>query len=61
MNNLNELSGIDNKSVIDSLTDDQRYNWYLRLKQSLPTLKKLGPTDDLENAILTYEHRHGIA
>lgn len=61
MNNLNELSGIDNKAVIDSLTDDQRYNWYLRLKQSLPTLKKLGPTDDLENAILAYEQRHGIS
>lgn len=61
MTNLTELSEFNNNAVIDSLTDEQRYEWYIRIKKSLPTLKKLGPTDELENAIVAYEHRHGIS
>lgn len=58
---LNEYKNL-NKSAIEALSDDERYQWYLRIKQSLPQLKKLGGNNivNLEQAIIDYEQRHGI-
>lgn len=49
-----------NLAVIDSLTDEQRHEWYLRIKMSLPELKKTRNTAELERAIASYEQRHKI-
>lgn len=45
---------------IKTLTKEQQYQWYLKIKETLPRLQKLGPTDDLENAIIEYEKKNGI-
>lgn len=60
MKNLNELKNLDNISKIDSMTAEEKYQWYLRIKESLPLLKKTRDTSELEKAIKDYEHRNEI-
>ncbi len=50
----------NNNDKIDSLSDKERYAWYLRIKESLPLLKKTRDTTELEKAINDYEIRHDI-
>lgn len=45
---------------IDTLTTEQRHEWYLRIKESLPIWRELGDSEELEKAVIEYEHRHGI-
>ena len=59
MKKITELKD-SNIAAIDSLTDEQRYEWYLRIKMSLPELKKTNNTEELERAIASYERRHKI-
>jgi ribosomal protein L29 len=60
MKKITEYKDISNNEKIDSLTDDERYDWYLRIKETLPNLKKTRDTTQLENAIKEYEIRHNI-
>ena len=55
-----ELADADNNDRIDAMTDAQRHEWYIRIKESLSTLQCIGPTDKLKNAILAYEKSHGL-
>lgn len=56
---LNELRNYP--KWIDSLTTEQRYQWYLRAKDIVIRLKRMGDdTTDLEVAIKDYEVRNGI-
>jgi hypothetical protein len=57
---INELIEINNNLKIESLTDEERQEWYFRIKSSLPDLKKLGPIDELEQAILEYEQKNSL-
>jgi hypothetical protein len=60
MKKITELNEFNNNKVIDSLTDEERYEWYLRIKESLPILKRNMDVTALEIAIKEYELRHGI-
>ncbi len=59
MGNLNEY---DRRPVwIDTMTKEQQYEWYLKIKASLPLWKKMkGDVSELEHAIKEYENRNGI-
>lgn len=61
MKKITELKEFNNNKDIDALTDEQRYEWYLSIKKSLPALRKLGPVDDLERALQAYEEKHDLA
>jgi hypothetical protein len=61
MKKINELKDINNNAKIDALTDEERYQWYLRIKESLPLWREIGKAEQLEQAILDYERRHGIS
>lgn len=57
-NQLNEFK--DYPRWIDSLTKEEQYNWYLRAKEVIEILNRLGDdTVDLNAAILNYETRYG--
>lgn len=61
MEKLTELKDSDaNMAIINAMTPEEQYRWYLRIKESLPGLKKLFSTNEIENAIAEYEHRHNI-
>jgi hypothetical protein len=60
MKKITELKNLDNISKINSMTAEEKYQWYLRIKESLPLLKKTRDTSELEKAIKDYEHRNGI-
>jgi hypothetical protein len=60
MKKINELKDINNNAKIDALTDEERYQWYLRIKESVPLLKKTRDTADIEAAIRDYENKNGI-
>ena len=60
MKKITELKNLDNVSKINSMTAEEKYQWYLRIKESLPLLKKTRDTSELEKAIKDYEHRNGI-
>ena len=45
---------------IDSLTDTDRYEWYLFAKKNLSDMKRRGDCSALEQAILEYEKKNGI-
>jgi hypothetical protein len=58
---LNELKEIsENIKLIRALTDEEQYQWYLRIKESLPDLKLLFSIEDIELAIADYEQRHNV-
>lgn len=61
MKKINELKNINNNAKIDALTDEERYQWYLRIKESLPLWRELGSAEELEQAIIEYEQRHKIS
>lgn len=61
MEKLTELAKFSNDATIDALTDQQRYEWYLRIKQSLPRLRKIGLSGRIEQAIFEYEQKHNIS
>jgi plasmid replication initiation protein len=61
MTELNELKEISNNiTLMSELSDEDQYQWYLRIKASLPKLKLLFDIEGIENAIADYEHRHNI-
>ena len=61
MKNLTELKHIsDNLQHIKSMTAEEQYQWYLRIKESLPKLKHLFSTTALEEAIAEYEQKNNI-
>ena len=61
MKKLTELKDFSNNlSIINAMTAAEQHEWYLRIKESLPGLSKLLSTEELENAIAEYEHRHNI-
>ena len=63
MENLNEYKDQNNFSKIDSMTKEERYEWYLIIKNSLDKLARIcsdEEMDRLENAIENYEQRHGL-
>jgi hypothetical protein len=56
---LNELK--DYPKWIEHLTKEQQYEWYLRIKNSLPQWRLLrNDISDLERAIKDYETRNNI-
>ena len=55
MKKITELKNLDNISKINSMTTEEKYQWYLRIKESLPLLKKTRDTSELEKAIKDYE------
>lgn len=55
---LNELQNFP--MWINSLSASQQQEWYLRIKHSLPVLKQIGDTTELEKAIAEYERQKGI-
>ena len=59
MSQLNEYN--DYPKWIDSLTEEQRYEWYLRAKEFVLRFKSTSDTSRLENAITNYEIRNGIS
>ena len=64
MTPLSELNDFDNNiKVIDAMSDEQRREWYLRIKESLPMLQKSFSANQMEQlgqAIAAYEQRHGL-
>ena len=61
MKKITELKNLDNISKINSMTAEEKYQWYLRIKNSLPQWRLLrNDISDLERAIKDYEHRNGI-
>ena len=61
MKKLTELSELNNDSVIDALTDEQRHEWYIRIRDSLPKLRQIMNTELIEAALADYEKRAGIS
>ena len=51
---------INNPDWMQTLSDEERYKYYLIAKKSLPDLKKRGNSQQLEDAINDYEKRHNI-
>jgi hypothetical protein len=45
---------------IDSLTKEQQYEWYVRIKKSLPLWADMLDITELEQAIKDYEIRNKI-
>ena len=45
---------------IASLTKEEQYSWYIKIKQSLPQLKNVGDISELEKAIKDYELKNNI-
>lgn len=61
MKKITELKNVtDNLTSIKSLSDEEQYQWYLRIKESLPKLQGSFSTVELESLITEYERRHGI-
>lgn len=60
MKKINERKVFNNDEIINRLTDEERYQWYLRIKESLPLLQKTRDVTDLQTAVKDYERRHGI-
>jgi hypothetical protein len=57
---ITELKELNNNSVIDELTDQQRHEWYIQIKDSLPKLRLIMDTQRIESAIADYEKRIGV-
>ena len=60
MSKLTELKDKSNAAILDSMSKEEQYAWYLRIKASLPLLKTIGETGELESAIIEYEHEENI-
>lgn len=56
--NISEL--ITDPKWIETLSANERHQWYLIIKRDLPMFKARGNTENLERAIIEYEQRHGI-
>lgn len=62
---INELVSGHIDPTLDSITvndmsDADRYNWYLQIKESLPKLRELFSTTEIEKAIIEYERKNKI-
>jgi len=55
-----EQAYVRNMAIIAAFTDEERHEWYLRIKESLPKLQKIYHDGAIEKAILEYERKHGI-
>lgn len=55
MTQINEYK--DYPKWIDTLSTEEQYQWYLKIKESLPVLKKSGDTTRIEKAIAEYERQ----
>ena len=55
---LNELK--NQKNFIDTMSKEQKQEWYLRIKESLSELREIGMPEELQQAIKTYEQNNGI-
>ena len=55
-----KIIGETQDPVDNSMTPEEQYQWYLRIKQDLPQLRRISNVSELEKAIIEYEHRKGI-